>query len=134
MALEAGMSNEEIGDMLKGVIDDVPEDEITGVMFAQHYADNRGKPSKESWDRIVEIYGFKKAKSILAAIRVIMFGNVAGVPWGSFLHRFKKEGEIDERSNLSYEIAMILATVIYLPIGVVHVLLSKIFGRNLIKF
>lgn len=65
-----------VTDMLAGVLDDVPADEVTAVMFAQHYADRRGNPSKESWERIVETYGISKAKGILGAIRAIMIGNV----------------------------------------------------------
>lgn len=134
MALEAGMSNEEIQKMLAGVIDDVPEEEISGVLFAQHYADKRGNPSKESWDRIVDLYGNEKAKGILGTTRMIMFGNAAGIPWGSFINRFKRQEEIDDRSNLIYEIAMILVTIIYLPIAIVHALSSKLLRRDLIKF
>ena len=52
MALEAGMSNEEIQNMLSGVFDNVPTDEMAAIMFAQHYADCRGNPSQESWSRL----------------------------------------------------------------------------------
>ena len=52
MALEAGMSNEEIQNMLAGISDDIPENEMSAVVFSQHYADSRGYPSKESWERI----------------------------------------------------------------------------------
>lgn len=90
MALEAGMSNEEIQKMLLGESDDIPEEEVSAIMFSQHYAETRGHPSKKSWDRIVEIYGINEAKGILGAIRIMMFGNAAGVAWGSFAIRFKK--------------------------------------------
>ena len=45
MALEIGMSSKEIQNILSGVMDDIPPDEIPGIIFAQHYADSRGKPS-----------------------------------------------------------------------------------------
>ena len=35
------MSNEEIQNMLSGVMEDVPSDELEAVIFAQHYADTR---------------------------------------------------------------------------------------------
>ena len=85
MALEAGMSSEEIQNMLAGAIDDTPPDELAAVMFAQHYADTRGKPSKDSWERITEVYGPSKAKGILGAIRIIMLANMYGIPLGSFI-------------------------------------------------
>ena len=146
MALEAGMSNEEIYNMLAGVTDDVPEEEMSGIVFSQHYAETRGYPSKKSWERIVEIYGLREAKGILGVIRVIMFGNAAGVVWGSFLDRFKKETgtgtgtgtgkekETDERSSLLYEIGMILGTFIFLPIALIHALLAKLLRRPVIQF
>lgn len=134
MALEAGMSNEEIQNMLAGVSDDVPKEEMSAVVFSQHYAEMRGKPSKKSWERVVEIYGLKKAKGILAAIRIMMFGNAAGIAWGSFVNRFKKGEKADERSGLLYEIGMVLTTIIYLPIALIHTLLAKLFRISTIKF
>lgn len=132
MALEAGMSHEEIGNMLSGVLDDIPDDELLGVLFAQHYADSRGNPSKESWERIVENYGTLKAKAILGAIRVIMIGNTYGIPLGSFLNRFK--GKPDIRSNLLYELSMFLTFIIYAPIALIHSLIADLFKTPLIRF
>ena len=134
MALEAGMSNEEIQNMLAGVSDDVPEEELSAIVFSQHYADSRGYPSKESWEQIVKVYGIKEAKAILGAIRIMMYGNAAGIAWGSFVNRIKREEEKDERSNLLYEIGMMLTTIIYIPIALVHVILAKLFRAKLIKF
>lgn len=107
MALEAGMTNEEIQNMLAGVSDDVPEEEI---------------------------YGIDQAKGILAAIRIMMFGNAAGIAWGSFVNRFKKDEEADERSSLLYEIGIMLATIVFMPIALVHALLAKVFGISTINF
>ena len=45
VALEAGFSETEIRNMLGGELSDVPAGELEGVLFAQHYADTRGKPS-----------------------------------------------------------------------------------------
>jgi AhpD family alkylhydroperoxidase len=132
MALEAGMSNEEIQNMLAGISDDVPEEEMSAVVFGQYYADSRGNPSKESWERILEIYGPQKAKGILASIRVMMLGNASGIPWSSFINRFK--GKSDNRSSIPYEIGMIIATIIYFPVALVQALLAKLIRRPTIKF
>lgn len=126
MALEAGMSNEEIHNMLSGVVEDVPEEELQAVMFAQHYADSRGEPSEEAWNRIVESYGIVKAKGILGAIRAIMMGNALGIPWGSFINRFK--GKPDERSNLAYELGVIVIGSAMIPFAMVHALISSVAG------
>lgn len=128
MALEAGMSNEEIHNMLSGVVEDVPETELQAVMFAQHYADSRGNPSKESWDRIMDSYGLIKSGGILGSIRAIMMGNALGIPWGSFLNRFK--GRPDERSSLGYEIAVIVVGSLMVPIAIVHGLIGSILNPS----
>ncbi len=121
MALESGMDNREIENMLAGLNDGAPADELPAILFAQHYADYRGQPSRESWERIVESYGLSKAKAILASIRMIMVGNVYGIAWSSFIHRFN--GKADERSNLAYELSIILSTFVFMPVAFVHSLL-----------
>lgn len=132
MALEAGMSSEEIQNMLAGVINDTPPDELAAVMFAQHYADTRGKPSKDSWERIMAVYEPSKAKGILGAIRIIMLANTYGIPLGSFLNRFR--GRPDQRSNLLYEIAMFVTGLITLPFVLIHVMFSALFKIPVIRF
>ena len=62
MALEMGMSPSEIKNLLSGNQSDVPEDEIAGVMFAQHYAEYRGKPDPLSYNRIKDLYTPREAK------------------------------------------------------------------------
>jgi AhpD family alkylhydroperoxidase len=130
MAIESGMSIEEIQNMLSGVIDDVPADEVAAIMFAQHYADTRGNPTLESWRRIVEIYGISKSKGILGSIRTIMIGNTYGIPWSSFFNRLR--GNPDQRSSLRYEISMILGTIL-IPISLIHALISDLFKIPIIS-
>jgi AhpD family alkylhydroperoxidase len=130
-ALERGMSGEEIHNMLAGIMDDVPDDELAAVMFAQHYADTRGHPTRESWQRIVEIYGTSRAKGILGAIRVIMMGNAYGIAWSSFFNRLRRRA--DPRSSLLYEISMILGTVL-IPISIIHALISDLLRKPVISF
>lgn len=132
MALEAGMTNEEIQKMLSGISEDVPEEELSAVMFSQYYADARGYFSQESWERITEMYGLEKAKGILASIRIMMLGNAVGIPWSSFINRFK--GKPDERSSLVYEISLILGTIIFLPITLIHAFIAKLFNRFTVEF
>lgn len=122
MALEAGLSNEEIKSMLAGTQDDVPADELPAIMFAQHYAEYRGRPSRDAWHRIVDIYGLSTAQGILGAIRMIMLGNAYGIVWSSFFNRFK-DGP-DKRSSIGYEIKLILCTFIFIPTGLIHAFLT----------
>lgn len=124
MALEAGMSNEEIQKMLAGINDDVHTEEMPAIMFAQHYADYRGHPSENSWERVVDEYGLQKAKGILGAIRIIMMGNAYGIPWSSFFYRFK--GKPDKRSNLIYELGIIFSSIFFMPVALIHSFLTII--------
>ena len=129
-ALEAGMSSEEIRNLLAGSTDTVPDDEIAAVMFAQHYADSRGNPSKEAWQHIVDAYGETKAKGILGAVRMIMFGNTFGIVLNSLKSRFG--GNPDKRSSLLYEISMILSFIPFLPVALIHALISDLLGFDII--
>ncbi len=130
-ALESGMTSGEIQNMLRGIMDDVPPGELAAVMFAQHYADTRGNPTSASWQRIVEIYGMGRARGILGSIRTIMVGNAYGIPWSSFFNRLR--GRADPRSNLWYELRMILGTLL-MPVSVVHALISSLFRRPFTSF
>ncbi len=130
-ALDAGMSNEEIQSMLSGIIDTIPSDEIAAVMFAQHYADSRGNPTREAWQRIVDVYGISRARGILGAIRTIMIGNTYGIPWSSFFNRFR--GKPDPRSSLFYELSMILGGIL-IPVCFIHALISDLLGKPIISF
>jgi AhpD family alkylhydroperoxidase len=132
MALEAGMSADEIRDLLAGVMDDVPAGELPAILFAQQYADSRGSPSKESWERIVELYGLSRARGILGAIRMIMVGNTYGIPWGSFVNRFR--GRPDPRSSLPYELRMMASCILFVPVALVHALVSELSGAPVIRF
>lgn len=125
VALEAGFSETEIRNMLGGELSDVPAGELEGVLFAQHYADTRGKPSTESWQRLAEVYDETGAGGVLAVTRMIMLGNAVGIPSGSFLNRFRKRA--DPRSNLLYEIAMMLALIVYVPFAGLTALLLNLF-------
>jgi len=131
-ALESGMTTEEIQKMLKGITDDVPDNEVAAVMFAQHYADTRGNPTPEAWQRIIEIYGTSRAKGILGAIRTIMIGNTYGIPWSSFFNRLR--GRADPRSSLLYEISMMILGTILIPISFIHALVSDLFRKPIISF
>lgn len=132
MALEAGMTNEEITKMLAGVIDDVPVDEVAGVMFAQYYADSKGNPSVESWQRILGLYGKSKAYGILGTVRAIMIGNALGIVWSALFSRLK--GKPDSRTSVSYEIGMILITIIFLPVSFIHALISGLLKVPITNF
>ncbi len=132
MALESGMSPGEVQAMLAGIIDDVPANEVPAIMFAQHYADTGGNPTRESWERIVETYGERTAQGILGAIRAIMIGNVYGIPVSALISRIK--GNPDPGSSLLNEIGLPLTSIPALPVAVLHALVSRLARVPLISF
>ncbi len=126
MALEAGLNDKEIQNLLAGLSGDVPPEELPAVMFAQHYADTRGKPSQAAWDQVNKTYGRPKALGILGAVRVMMMGNTYGIPWSSFFKRLK--GKPDKRSSLPYELGMLVCSILFVPVAAVHAALSGLAG------
>ena len=132
VALENGMNAEEIKGMLGGEFADVPQEELPAILFAQHYADTRGKPSKEAWERVSAVYGETGAYGVLAAIRMIMMGNAMGIVWGSFVNRFR--GKADPRSNLLYEIAQLLCTVPFMLAAAVHAGVRRLLKKPALEF
>lgn len=132
MALEMGMSQQEIEQLLSGVIDDIPADEMKAILFSQHYADMKGKPSKASWQEIVEEYGEEKAMGILGAIRMITAGNTFGIAFGAFKNRL--QGKREEQSGLLQELGMTLSIIPIFPVAVIHSLLLVLFKRPVMIF
>lgn len=132
MALEQGMDEQDIKKLLSGTTEGVPEDELKAIMFAQHYADSKGKPSKESWERILDAYGPEKALGILGATRMIMIGNSYGIALSAFKSRMKSKPI--KKSSLLYEIRMLLSLVPLLPAAFIHVMILNLFKTPVIDF
>jgi AhpD family alkylhydroperoxidase len=131
MALEQGMSEQEIAAMLSGSGEHVPEDQRVAVLFAQHYADTRGTPSQASWRRLEERYGRETALGILGAVRAIMIGNAHGIPLSALRSRLK--GRPIGKSSLTYEVGMVLSLVPFLPAAILHAIAMDLGGAPLVR-
>jgi AhpD family alkylhydroperoxidase len=140
MALERGVTDEEIQMLLSGKTGDVPVEEAQAVFFAQHYADQRGKPDRVAWEKIVSLYGKEKAYGILGAIRMIMVGNAYGIAFSAFRSRLRgkpivKHTLFEERKlSIFYELGMLLSLIPFLPITIVRVILANVTKRPVIQF
>lgn len=132
MALQQGMSNEEIASFLAGDGEYIRPEEAKAIIFAQHFADSKGVPGKDAYDSIVNEYGLKKALIILSASQLIMAGNVYGIPFSAFLSRLRGKAYID--SSLFYELGMESAGLIIMPIAILHGLLRIWLGFPNIRF
>ncbi len=134
MALEAGLSSQEINNLLTGSNqEDTPEDELNAILFASYYAECRSKVDKTIWNKIVNEYGIEKALGILASIRIISVGNVYGIVLGSFISRFKKDkSKRDLRTNLFYELIQLISFIPFTIIAMILSLFLKLFKVLLI--
>ncbi|NLO02516.1 MAG: carboxymuconolactone decarboxylase family protein [Bacteroidales bacterium] len=126
MALEQGMSNEEISSFLSGGSDFTKPEEAKAIMFAQHFADSRGFPRKSTYDSIIKEYGKKEAGIILSACQVMIAGNMYGIPFSAFLSRLKGKGY--KGSTLFYELSMLVIGFLLLPIAIIHGFLRNLIG------
>ncbi len=122
-ALDAGLDKREVRDLLGGAALGAPEDQHPALAFAQHYADTRGRPEADAWHELVAAYGEADARGVLAAVRLIMWGNAVGIPWSSLLSRLRGTPHPD--SSLRYELTTIAGAAALTPVAVVHALISR---------
>lgn len=131
LALQRGMSNEEIAGLLLGDENFLKQEEARAVLFAQHYADSRGFPKKSAFESIVGEYGVDRARVILASAQLMMAGNIYGIPYSAFVSRLR--GRPYEGSSLIYELGMQLAGFVLLPITLIHGLFQSIAVDSTIR-
>ncbi len=127
MALGTGMSNKEINNILDGIHKDIPLEDSVAVMFAQHFADSKEKPSKETLSRLVDEYGIQKSELVIAACNVITMTNGMGTSMDYFYSRIKFKRNKD--SNLLLEIMNPLLTMILFPVLVLGFYVKNIFSK-----
>lgn len=116
-ALEEGMDSAEISALLGGNPAAIREEEAKALAFGQHYADSRGNPDPEAVEVLFASYGVEQARLIIAAVQLIMAGNIAGLRQSAL--RSRRHGRPYANSSLSYEIGGILAAVALIPVAAV---------------
>lgn len=126
MALQQGMSNEEISSFLSGGDNFIKPEEAKAIMFVQHFADYRGKPKQYAYESIVKEYGKKEARIILSAAQVMIAGNMYGIPYSAFLSR--QHGKPYKNSSLFYELTMLIVGMLCLPIAIINGYLRALIG------
>jgi AhpD family alkylhydroperoxidase len=89
MALQAGVSETELHDLLMGEFSHIPAHELIAVLFAQHYAEQADRYDAAAWQRLQDTYGVEVASDILAHIRVITFANLYGNTFDALLERLR---------------------------------------------
>jgi len=85
-ALKSGVTPEEIGQLLSGDVDDCPEEEAMGAIYAQHWAESDAHPDSEAVRRLQQTYGVEKTEAIHLMLRMIRLGNLLGNSWDYLLY------------------------------------------------
>lgn len=132
LALKAGMDNEEIQAFLSGSNDFILAEESKALLFAQHFAEKRGVPKRIAYEEVEREYGAKKAKILLAAMQVMLMGNIFGLPYSALHSRLK--GHPYTNSSLAHELSRLIAFFLFLPIAILHALVLSILGRSASTF
>ncbi len=126
------MSPEEIEAILSGDTGKIPQDELIAIFFAQHYTDNKGKSSKEAWQRLIEEYGSEKSLVILALIRMMNMANIYGIAISAIRDRFR--GKPSGKTIFLYEISIIFSIFIYLPLAILHTFFDKLRKKSIYPY
>lgn len=87
MALRSGLSKEEINALSSGAFHDCPAEEVPALLYAQHWAENKGLPEGDVRQEIIDTYGEKKTELLELAMRMIQMGNLLGNTWDFFLYK-----------------------------------------------
>jgi AhpD family alkylhydroperoxidase len=88
-ALAEGISVEEIRALGDGVMEASPADELPALLYAQHWAEEDGKPDPTVRAKILLQYGQESAQAIELAMRIIRTANLLGNTFDYILYRFK---------------------------------------------
>jgi hypothetical protein len=66
---------------------DTPKDEISALLYAQHWAETDSHPDPEIRQKIANTYGPQKTAAIEIILRMIRVGNLSGNFWDYLLYR-----------------------------------------------
>jgi len=127
-ALESGLSESEIKALLSGDQADLPESQSVAILYATHFADTKGHPTKEAHLRLIETYGIDTARSIMAACRIITVGNIVGIAQGCLLDRL--HGKSNPESSLLNEVGILLSTLLLVPLGFIIALIAILLNQD----
>ena len=115
MALQAGVSEPELRDLLMGEFSHIPAHELVAVLFAQHYAEQADRYDAAARQRLQDTYGVEVASDILTHIRVITFANLYGNTFDALLERLRFRPVAGSR--FVDEIVMLSAGATVVPLG-----------------
>ncbi|MCA9929606.1 MAG: carboxymuconolactone decarboxylase family protein [Anaerolineales bacterium] len=83
----AGLSDDEIRELLAGELVHAPEEELPALLFAQHYAESNGRPDPINRQSLTTTYGPERAVAIETILHLIRMGNLLGNSTDWLLHK-----------------------------------------------
>ena len=86
-ALKSGLSQEEISRLLSRESAACPTEEVSAVIYAQHWAESNAHPDPIALQKLQEISGREKTDAIHLVLRMIKIGNLFGNSWDYLLYR-----------------------------------------------
>jgi AhpD family alkylhydroperoxidase len=123
LALQAGVCEIELRDLLVGEFGHLPQAEQVALLFAQQYAAQADRYDAAAWQRLQDTYGSAAASAILAYIRVITFANLYGNTGDALLERFRLHPVAGSR--FFDEIIVLVAGATAVPLGLLGGLIAR---------
>jgi len=127
-ALAAGLSQNEISELLAGEFASAPEDQLTALAFAEHYAESGGSPDTAAEEKMVSTYGEEGKRHITAYIRMIMMGNLMGNTFDAMLSRIRGRPAAD--SSIWQELGVLLGSLVIIPVAMIRRVFSQKHGQS----
>lgn len=115
LALSAGLSMDDIQELLSGELVGVPKEESLGVLFAKDYAFNKEKIDADFYQKLVDTYDVRKARAILGVVEMITMTNAMGLGLG-YLKRTLTFKHV-KGSNILNEVLIPLSTMVLFPLS-----------------
>jgi AhpD family alkylhydroperoxidase len=126
IAIHNGVDMDELHHLLQtGKSSKLSDKDATAILFAQHYADVKGKIEENTKDKLNEFFTPWQVLEIMVSIYSILLGNCFGNIVDAFYHRLK--GKKVAESYLWLEIPIVIVT---LPIQLIFSISTK-RGRKL---
>jgi AhpD family alkylhydroperoxidase len=129
MALKAGVTEDELRQLLAGQFDQLPAAEIIALAFAQHFAEQAGQHDSAAWKRLAEAYGSDVAQDILVYIRLISLANLYDNTFDALLGQLA--GRSAPGNHLLDELAVLILGAAGVPLGILITRLSPRAARFL---
>ena len=117
LSLKAGMSIEEIRNILAGNLEEIDDKALVAVLYGQHYADSKEQPTDESIKTLIDTYGVEKARMVEGITHVITFTNSLGIAMNLLKDRllFRRNKE----SKFLTEFLIALSSMTLFPLFVI---------------